>query len=127
MHVPEGTEAGTKSETRRGSMAQKGQKDMLARLADAGEEALTRLAQSPGAERVLGVMTNMRDQVDALGTRVRGLEGLEKRVNDLEREVRKLSKPSTAASGSRSGSSSTARKTSSSSTARRSSGSTKKS
>ncbi len=29
-------------------MAQRGQKDLIARLADAGEEALSRLASSPG-------------------------------------------------------------------------------
>ena len=72
-------------------MAERGQKDLLARLADAGEEALSRLASSPGMERVTGAMTNMRDQVDALAGRVRGLEDLEKRVADLERKVERMS------------------------------------
>lgn len=75
-------------------MAQRGQKDLIARLADAGEEALSRLASSPGMDRVTGVMTNMRDQVDALAGRVRGLEDLEKRLAALERKVDRLSKPS---------------------------------
>jgi hypothetical protein len=75
-------------------MAQRGQKDLLARLADAGEEALSRLASSPGMDRVTGVITNLRDQVDALAGRVRGLEDLEKRLGDLERKVDRLSRAS---------------------------------
>jgi hypothetical protein len=75
-------------------MAQGGQKDLLSRLADAGEEAIQRLASSPGADRVVGVVTNMRDQVDALSTRVRGIEQLEKRVAALERKVDRLARAS---------------------------------
>jgi ubiquinone biosynthesis protein UbiJ len=81
-------------------MAQRGQKDLLARLADAGEEALSRLASSPGLERVTGVISNLKDQVDALASRVRGLEALEKRVDALERKVERLSK-SSGSTGSR--------------------------
>jgi ubiquinone biosynthesis protein UbiJ len=91
-------------------MAQRGQKDLLARLADAGEEALSRLASSPGLERVTGVISNLKDQVDALASRVRGLESLEKRVAELERKVERLSK----SSGSSSRKTATTRKTSSS-------------
>ena len=90
-------------------MAQRGQKDLLARLADAGEEALSRLASSPGIDRVTGAVTNLRDQVDALASKVRGMEKLEKRVEDLERQVERLSK----SSGSGSRKTSTARKTTS--------------
>lgn len=90
-------------------MAQHGQKDLLVRLADAGEDALTRFATSPRLDRVTGVMTNLKDQVDALAGKVRGMEALEKRVEALEREVNRLSK-----SGSSSKKTSTARKTSSS-------------
>jgi hypothetical protein len=75
-------------------MAQGGQKDLLARLADAGEEALQRLASSPGADRLTGVVTNMRDQLDALTTKVRGIDQLEKRLEALERRVDRLSKSS---------------------------------
>lgn len=78
-------------------MAQGGQKDLLSRLADAGEEAIQRLASSPGADRVMGVVTNMRDQVDALSTRVRGIEQLEKRVAALERKVDRLARASSGA------------------------------
>jgi polyhydroxyalkanoate synthesis regulator phasin len=91
-------------------MAQRGQKDLLARLADAGEEALTRLASSPGMERVTGAVTNLKDQVDALASKVRGMDALEKRIEELERKVERLSK----SSGSSSRKTSTTRKTSSS-------------
>jgi len=91
-------------------MAQRGQKDLLVRLADAGEEALTRFATSPRLDRVTGVMTNLKDQVDALAGKVRGMEALEKRVEELEREVKRLSK----SSGSGSRKTATARKTSTS-------------
>ena len=94
-------------------MAQRGQqKDLLVRLADAGEEALTRFATSPRLDRVTGVMTNLKDQVDALAGKVRGMDALEKRIEELEREVKRLSKSSTSSSGSRK--TSTARKTSTS-------------
>ncbi len=91
-------------------MAKRKQKDVLARLADAGEEALSRFVSSPGMDRVTGVMTNMKDQVDALASKVRGMDALEKRIADLERKVDRLSKPS----GSASRKTATTRKTSSS-------------
>ena len=91
-------------------MTQRGQKDLLVRLADAGEEALTRFATSPRLDRVTGVMTNLKDQVDALAGKVRGMDALEKRIEELEREVKRLSK----SSGSGSRKTATARKTSTS-------------
>jgi len=91
-------------------MAKPKQTDVLARLADAGEEMLSRLASSSGMDRVTGAVTNLRDQVDALASKVRGLEKLEKRVEDLERQVERLSK----SSGSGSRKTATARKTSTS-------------
>jgi polyhydroxyalkanoate synthesis regulator phasin len=75
-------------------MAQRGQKDLLTRLADAGEEALNKLASSPGMDRVTGALTSMKDQVDALASKVRGMEALERRVDELERKVERLSKGS---------------------------------
>jgi hypothetical protein len=92
-------------------MAKGKQKDVLTRLADAGEEALNRLASSPGMERVTGAMTNLKDQVDALANKVRGMDALEKRIEELERKVERLSK----SSGSSSRKTTAARKTSSSS------------
>jgi hypothetical protein len=81
-------------------MAKRKQKDLLSRFADAGEEAFQLLSSAPGADRVLGsalgVMHNMRDQMDALSKRVRGIEELEQRVAKLEKELAKRSRGSAA-------------------------------
>ena len=94
-------------------MAKTKQTDVLTRLADAGEEVLSRLASSAGMDRVTGAVTNLKDQVDALGSKVRGMEKLEKRVEDLERKVERLSKPSGSSKTATARKTSTSRKTAS--------------
>jgi hypothetical protein len=72
-------------------MAQRGQqKDLIARFADMGEEALQKLLSTPGTDRLLGAFGKMRDEVDLLAKRVRGMEDLEKRLAKLEREVARM-------------------------------------
>ena len=66
--------------------------DLLGRLADLSEEAIQRLSDAPGADRVLGALNAMRERTDELQRRVRGLEELEKRIAALERKVDKLAK-----------------------------------
>jgi hypothetical protein len=109
-------------------MAKRKQKDLLTRLADAGEEAFQLVASAPGADRVLGsalgVMHNMRDQLDALSKRVRGIEDLEERVAKLERDVAKLSRAPASASSARTSTGSRSKASSRSKSAR--SGSTQK-
>lgn len=73
-------------------MAQTRKTDLLGRLADISEEAIQRLHDAPGADRVLSTLTTMRDRVDELQRRVRGLEELERRLAALEKKVDKLSK-----------------------------------
>ena len=114
-------------------MARGESKDLLTRLADAGEEAIHRLSDAPGAERLFGVASSMRDRVDELQRRVRGLEGIDRRVDDLERRLTKLeggAKGGTAAKRSsartRKTTSTSSSSTAKRSTARRSSGSTTK-
>ena len=80
--------------------------DLLGRLADLSEEAIQRLSDVPGADRALAAVNSLRERTDELQKRVRGLEGLEQRIADLERKVEKLSKTSTS-----SASRTTARKT----------------
>jgi hypothetical protein len=75
--------------------------DLLGRLADLSEDAIQRISDAPGADRVLGAMNAMRDRMDELQKRVRGLEDLEKRLAALERKVDKLGKASAAPSGSK--------------------------
>ena len=73
-----------------GSSGGGGGKDLLARLADAGEEAIQRLGEMPGAGRMMDAMTGMRDRIDELQRRVRGLDALERRVAALEERVDQL-------------------------------------
>jgi hypothetical protein len=77
-------------------MAQQ-QKDLLSRLADAGEDAIQRLSKAPGGKNVLDAMNTTRDRLDELQKRVRGLDTLEKRVAKLEKRLDALSKPKPAA------------------------------
>ena len=62
-------------------------KDLLTRLADAGEEAIGKLGDAPGMERMLGFANSTRDRLDELTRRVRGLEELERRVVRLEERL----------------------------------------
>jgi uncharacterized protein involved in exopolysaccharide biosynthesis len=69
--------------------------DLLGRLADLSEEAIQRLSDAPGADRVLGAVNALRERTDELQKRVRGLEQLEQRLAALERKVDKLAKSGT--------------------------------
>jgi hypothetical protein len=71
-------------------MAQRGQKDLLHKLADRGEEAISRLADVPAADRVLNAASGMGKRLDEMLRTLRGLESLEMRVAALERRVDKL-------------------------------------
>jgi uncharacterized protein YoxC len=93
-------------------MAQrKSQKDLLTRLSDAGEEALSRVAGSPTTARLLDSMGGMRERLDDVQKKVRGLDALEKRVAKLEKRVEELSKPKRTAAATRSRAATTKRAT----------------
>ncbi|HKB93674.1 MAG TPA: hypothetical protein VKC62_05520 [Gaiellaceae bacterium] len=83
-------------------MADDRRTDLLSKLAELSEEAMHRLQEAPGGDRVVGAMNTMRDRLDELQRRVRGIDELEERLTALEKKVDKLAKPS----------SSTAKKTS---------------
>ena len=83
------------------------QRSIVERLADIGEEAIQRIGSAPGGDKLLAAMANMRDRVDDLQKRVRGLEDLDKRVAALERRVDKLDGKSTTSSARKSSSSPT--------------------
>jgi outer membrane murein-binding lipoprotein Lpp len=68
------------------------QKDLLSRLADAGEEAIHRLAKAPGGENLAKALNASRERIDELQKKVRGLDELEKRVAALEKRIDALSK-----------------------------------
>ena len=75
----------------------KPEKDFVARLADAGEEALQRIADLPGGQKALSAVNDLRTRVDDLAKKVRGIDALEARVAKLEKEVSALKKTSTPA------------------------------
>jgi ubiquinone biosynthesis protein UbiJ len=79
--------------------------DLLGRLADLSEEAVQRLAEAPGADRILQGLKGLADRVDDLQRRTRGFEELERRLTKLEKRVDGLAKEKPSrpgASGSRS-------------------------
>ena len=73
------------------------EKNILTRLADAGEDAIARLSDAPGADRMLGAVNTMRDRTDELQRRLRGVDELEKRVAELERRLDALAPESASA------------------------------
>jgi hypothetical protein len=113
-------------------MARPRQRDLLSRLADAGEEAIQKLADVPGTDRFMGAVTSLRDRMDEMQKRMRGLDELERRLTVLEKRVEGMGGSSTrsrSSSASPSGSRAKSRpSTSSSSTSRtRKTSTTKKS
>jgi len=65
-------------------------KDIIARLADAGEEAIARLAELPGGHRVTEAVQLLRERLDDLQVRLRSLDPLERRVTELEKRLTTL-------------------------------------
>ncbi len=64
-----------------------GEKDFVTRLADAGEDAIQRLSELPGGQKAIGAVNDLRNRVDDLGKKVRGIDALEARVSKLEKEL----------------------------------------
>ena len=67
-------------------------KDFVTRLADRGEEALHRLAELPGGQKAMSAVNDLRNRVDELAKKVRGIDALEARIAKLEKEVSALKK-----------------------------------
>jgi len=76
-------------------MAPTRQRDILEKLAGAGEEAINRVASSQATSRLFESMTGMRERVEELQKRLTGLDNLEKRVTKLEKALADQSKPKT--------------------------------
>lgn len=65
--------------------------DVIARLAGKGEQAIQRLlADLPGGTRAVKAFNDLKERVDELSKRVRGIDALEQRVARLEKEVAAL-------------------------------------
>ena len=65
-------------------------KNPLSQLASLGEEVLGKASQNPTAARIVQGAMQLKDHVDDLSKRVRGLEQMEKRVAQLEKRIAKL-------------------------------------
>lgn len=85
------------------------QKDLLGRLGDAGEEAISRVAGSQTANRLIDSVGGLKERLDDMQKKVRGIDELEQRVAKLEKQVADL-KPKRSSSSSRSRASSTTRR-----------------
>ena len=86
--------------TKTDSTSTAGEKDLFSRLADAGEEALQRLTELPGGQKAVAAFNDLRNRVDELAKKVRGIDALEVRVAKLEKELAALKKSRRAADGS---------------------------
>jgi tetrahydromethanopterin S-methyltransferase subunit G len=71
-------------------MARPRQKNIVERLAGAGEEAIQRIGNAPGANKVVGALGTLRDRVDELQKSVRTIDRLEKRLTAIEKRLDKL-------------------------------------
>ena len=87
-------------------MAESRQKNIVERLAGAGEEVLERIASIAAAERVVGTLATLKERVDELQKSVRTIDRLERRLSAIEWRLTKLegktsTKSRKASSGSR--------------------------
>jgi ubiquinone biosynthesis protein UbiJ len=90
----------SRKETSAEGSAKPGDRDLMTRLTDAGEEALQRLAELPGGQRALTAANDLRTRVDDLAKKVRGIDALEARVAKLEKELAALKRANAPARGS---------------------------
>jgi hypothetical protein len=65
----------------------------ISQLASLGEEVLGKASQNPTAARVIGSAMQLKDRVDDLSKRVRGLEAMEQRIAALEERLDEIEKP----------------------------------
>ena len=64
--------------------------DLFSKLADAGEEVISRVAGIPGAARALEQAQTSLHRLDDLQKRLLGVEAIERRVIELEAKVASL-------------------------------------
>jgi len=69
------------------------EKDVITRLADAGEDALHRLGDLPGGKAVLEAVAGVRERLDDVATKLRKLDPLERRVSAIEKRLDSLEPP----------------------------------
>src|SRR5256714_15404815 len=74
-------------------------RDLLTMLADRGEEAIQKLSDTPGADRLLGVAQSMRERLDEIQKRGRGIDAPQSRVAPPARKGDQLPAPPAAKKG----------------------------
>jgi phage shock protein A len=62
-------------------------KDVIAKLADRGEQTIAKLAELPGGTKAVKAFNDLRTRVDELSKKARGVDELERRVAKLEQEL----------------------------------------
>jgi uncharacterized protein YjcR len=65
-------------------------KELLTKLADAGEDAIGRLSKSPGADQVVGALQALRERVDEMQKHMLVNDAIEARLTALEKRIDKL-------------------------------------
>jgi hypothetical protein len=63
---------------------------MAERKQDLLGNVIGRITELPGAKGLIDSMHTLRERTDDMQKRIRGLEGLEKKVKDLEKRVKAL-------------------------------------
>jgi hypothetical protein len=76
-------------------MAKRTQGNLVSRLADAGEEAIQRLGNAPGGDRLVGAVNALRERVDDMQKNMRAIATIEKRLDSIERRLDKVEGKST--------------------------------
>jgi hypothetical protein len=89
-------------------MANPSQRNLVSMLTDAGEEAIQRLGNARGGDRVLAAVNALRERVDDMQKNMRAITTIEKRLDGIEKRLDKIEGKSTSTP-----SRSTSRKTSS--------------
>jgi len=82
-------------------------KDLVARIKDAGEDAIQKIGDVPGGKIALDALNGLRDRIDDLQKRMKRVDELEKRVEALEKAAKKPAPSKRSSSSSRPASTST--------------------
>jgi CHAD domain-containing protein len=79
------------------SEQQQQQRDFFTRLAEAGEDAIQRFGDVPGAKQLASTLNLLRERVEEMQKKMRGLDVLEQRMEKLEHRLTALEKKTTTA------------------------------
>jgi hypothetical protein len=83
------------------------QNDILDRVTQLGQDAISRLSEVPGGSRLVEMMNESKSRLDDMQKKLRGLDELEKRVAKLEKQFAAQSGPKAGATARKPASSDT--------------------